>query len=65
MTNVLFALAEPPFYQKHGFLFAQEHGYHHEWSEYDSLLMVRELIPGSLVQFAGTVDFTPDLQVLK
>jgi len=60
----VFALTEPFFYMKFGFEFASKFGLRYKWPEYDSQLMVRELVPGALSDFAGTVDFTPDLKEL-
>ena len=56
----VFALTEPNYYTKHGFLLAEDIGFTYKWQEYASLLTVKELRPGSLGQLEGVVDFQPD-----
>jgi len=57
---LVFALTEPDYYVRHGFQPAAEHGFQYKWQDYDGLLTVKELIPGSLGKLEGSVDFNPD-----
>jgi len=56
---LVFALTEPAYYLSRGFEFASKHGYHYHHREFDTLLLVKEIIPGSLARLSGEVSFIP------